>query len=265
MAGNRSRINSDFLSRVDEYLPTDAAVIAVDASEQSEPVASVDILSGNTFYLFSSDALLAASHAIEDLALDEANGTLLVVLQDFDNFTVERERYALLAATLDGVQVVGCGRKPRHCGRIQFITASQTALKDFWVVLYQGRHTQALVMSRQTHRTGTFEDRTFVGFYTFDARLIARVRQDIECLLQGESPCLREYDRLREIDRTVKEVRTVLQQEQLALESTLDKLQFGRLQPRVLASRIDSIVNRLQTIKTMLPENFAHAAASPKS
>lgn len=265
MAGSRSRINSDFLSRVDEYLPTDAAVIAVDASEQSEPVASVDLLNGNTFYLFSSDALLAASHAIEDLALDEANGMLLAVLQDFDHFTAERERYALLAATLDGVQVVGYGRKPRHCGRVQFIAASQSALKDFWVVMYQGRHTQALVMSRQTRRTRAFEDRTFVGFYTFDARLIARVRRDIECLLHGESPDLHEYDRLRQIDRTVKEVRMVLHQEQLALESSLDKLQFGRLQPRVLASRIDSIVNRLQTIKNMLPESIAHAASATKT
>ncbi len=265
MAGNRSRTNSDFLSRVDEYLPTDAAVIAVDASEQSEPVASVDLLNGNTFYLFSSDALLAASHAIEDLALDEANGTLLVVLQDFDNFDTDRERYALLAATIDGVAVVGCGRKPRHCGRVQFITAGQSALKDFWVVLYQGRQTQALVMSRQTHRTNAFEDRTFVGFYTFDARLIARVRQDIEGLLHGESPALREYDRLRQIDRTVKEVRAVLRREQLALDSTHNKIQFGRVQPRTLASRIDSIVNQLQTIKTMLPEDPTRAASPNKS
>jgi hypothetical protein len=250
---------------VDEYLPTDAAGIAVGASEQSEPVASVDLLNGNTFYLFSSDALLAASHAIEDLALDEANGSLLVVLQDFDNFNNDRERYALLAATIDGVEIVGCGRKPRHCGRVQFITADQNALKDFWVVLYQGRQTQALVMSRQTHRTNTFEDRTFVGFYTFDARLIARVRQDIECLLHGESPGLREYDRLREIDRTVKEVRLVLRQEQLALESTLNKLQFGRVQLRALASCIDSIVHRLQSIKNMLPEIQSRAASPNKT
>jgi len=263
VAGNRSQTNDDFLSRVDEYLPTDASAIAVDASEQSEPVAGMDLPNGNTFYLFSADALMAASHAVEDLALDEANGTLLVVLQDFDNFTAERECYALLAATIDDVEVVGCGRKPRRCGRVRFVTAGQTALKDFWVVLYQGRHTQALVMSRQTHRANAFEDRTFVGFYTFDARLIARVRQDIERLLRGESPGLRDYDRLRRIDRTVKEVHMVLHQEQLALESALDKLPFGRVQPRVLASRIDSIVHRLQTIKTMLPE-FKTPAASPR-
>lgn len=239
-------------------------MVAVDATEQAEPVARVDLLSGNTFYLFSADALMAASHAIEDLALDEANGTLLVVLQDFDNFTGDRERYALLGETIDGVEVVGCGRRPRHCGRVQFISAGESALKDFWVVLYQGRQTQALVMSRQTGRTNAFEDRTFVGFYTFDARLITRVRRDIECLLHGESPGLREYDRMWEIDRTVKEVRTVLCQEQVALESTLNKLQFGRVQPRALASHIDSIVHRLQTIKNMLPDIKIRAASPNK-
>jgi hypothetical protein len=264
VAGNRSRTNSEFLRRVDEYLPADAGVIAVDASEQPEPVASADLLNGNTFYLFSADALLAASHAIEDLALDEANGTLLVVLRNFDHFTAERERYALLAAAIDGVEVVGSGRKPRQCGRIRFIPASQGVLKDFWVVLYQGRHAQALVMSRPARRSNVFENRTFVGFYTFDCRLITRVRQDIERLLRGESLELREYDRMRRIDRTIKEVRAVLRQEQTVLQTTLEKLPFGRVQPRALASRIDSIVQRLQTIKTKLPEIEIRVASPNK-
>ncbi len=239
-------------------------MIAVDASEQAEPVSSVDLLNGNTFYLFSIDALLAASRAIEDLALDEANGNLLIVFQDFEYFTAERERYALLAATVDSLEVVGCGRKPRHCGRIRFISSNQSALKDFWVVLYQGVRAQALMMSRQVSCSEAFEDRTFVGFYTFDSRLIARVRRDIECLLRGESPELHEYDRMQKIDHLIKEVRAILYQEHTALQATLEKLQSGRVQPRALASRIDSIVERLQTIKTRLPEIENRAAPANK-
>src|SRR5437879_13501270 len=90
----------------------------------------------NHFYRFDAEAILAVSHAIEELALEEANGFLLATMQEFKNFEPHRERYWQLAATLEDARVIAKGRRlPRHV-HLKFIATDATTLAPFWTVLY---------------------------------------------------------------------------------------------------------------------------------
>lgn len=249
--------NLEFLRRVEDYLPADAEVRTVDHNGQPESPREVEALRGDTFYHLDCEAMLAASHAIEDLALEEGNGSFLATFRDFTTFSQARERYALLAATIDEVIIVAGGRKPRPCCRIQFIPAHDSVIRDFWTVLYQGRHTQAMLLTRQANSASLATERKYVGFYTFDARLVARVRRDIVDLLSGAVPNLREYDRMHAIDHTVKHTRAVFFRERQELETALLKLRMKRAgyQTRHFAHDLDRILDRLQRIKSCLSES----------
>ena len=215
-------------------------------------------LTGNTFYLMDAEAMLAASHAIEDLALDEANGRMLASFQDFAGFSSHRERYCQLAATVDEVIVAGTGKKPRPCKRLRFVSADGTALTSFWIVIYQGRRTQAMVLSRQTRETAGLDQRSFFGFYTFDPRLIERVRQDIDALLGGATSALIEYDRLHAIDQAARQIRAAFHCEQRVLETALHKMQFrrDRYKPEHFSAELNRSLQRLQRLTQHLPELF---------
>ncbi len=243
---------------MEDYLPVDAEVRTVDCYGQPENPRGVEALRGDTFYHLDYEAMLAASHAIEDLALEEGNGSFLATCRDFSTFSQERERYALLATTIDEVIIVAGGRKPRPCCRIQFIAAHDSVIRDFRTVLYQGRHTQAMLLTRLADSACLVKDRKYVGFYSFDARLVARVRQDIADLLQGAVPNLREYDRMHAIDHTVKHARAVFFREQQELEAALMKLRTKRsgYQTRHFAHDLDRILDRLQRIKSCLSESL---------
>jgi len=164
----------------------DASVWYTDEQGKPTSCAVAGGLEENHFYLFDAEALLAASHAIEELALEEANGTLLATMQGFKHFEPHRERYWQLAATLAEVRVLAHGKQPARHGHLKFIPAIPTVLRPFWAVLYQGNRRQALLVARQTNRANLFEEKRFEGCYTFNRELIARVRRDLEQLLAGE-------------------------------------------------------------------------------
>ena len=252
--------NKEFLKRVDEYLPGDSAVFDTDAQGNAGSFASFEDLTGNTFYLLDSETMLAVSHAIEELAMDEANGRLLASFQNFSAFASHREKYRSMADTIDDVVVVGSGRKPRPAGRIKFISADKSAMSAFWVVLYQGRRTHALLMSRQCNEAEEIEAKRFTGFYTFDERLIARVRHDIECLLGGVETELVVFDRLQAVDQAVKHVRSVFGNEQALLEVALHKLQANDTCESACGPFLrilEQSLQRLEELKTRLPEMLA--------
>jgi DICT domain-containing protein len=188
--------------------------------------AAVDTLEDFTFYGFDADAMVAFSHAIEDLALDEANGFLLASFQDAKRFEPQRERYWQLAATIDEVHVMAVGKKPRPQKGIKFFPVHQSALASFWVVLYQGRRAQAMVIGRQTNDAVEVEERRFAGFYSFDSQVISRTRQNLTDLLDGRSTEVEEYLRLRSVDQTAKLIGVVFRQEQRALEDALGRWQI---------------------------------------
>ncbi|NDE85893.1 MAG: hypothetical protein EB056_07745, partial [Verrucomicrobia bacterium] len=56
-------------------------------------------------HLFNHEAMLAVSHAIEDLAADIGEGELVSTFQHVNHFVPQRDRYLNLAKRLDAVRV----------------------------------------------------------------------------------------------------------------------------------------------------------------
>src|SRR5207249_11388916 len=86
----------------------------------------------NHFYLFDAEAILAASHAIEELALEQANGTLLATMQRFKQFEPHRERYWQVAPTLADVRLIAHGKQPPPHGHSKFTATNPHATPPFW-------------------------------------------------------------------------------------------------------------------------------------
>lgn len=248
--------NEDFLRHVRDYLPMDSSVWNTD--EKGNPC-SCAISSGmveNHFYRFDADAVLAASHAIEELALEEANGFLLATMQEFGHFEPHRERYWQLAATLEEARVIARGRRPPRHGHLKFMATSHRALKPLWTVLYQGHHRQAMVVCRQANGAKHFEQKQFDGFYTFSPTLIARVRRDVEDILAGRAARLREFERLEAIDRAAKRLGAEFAREHKNVEDALRKLQIAgeRYPARHFAADLEKSLSRLRVLTGKLPD-----------
>jgi hypothetical protein len=210
----------------------------------------------NHFYLFDAEAVLAASHAIEELALEEANGTLLATMQGFKHFEPHRERYWQLAATLADVRVIAHGKQPPRHGHLKFIATNHKALRPFWTVLYQGHRRQAMLVCCQTHTAKIFEEKRFEGCYTFNRELIARVRQDLEQILAGRASRLREFERLLAIDQASKKLAAEFMREQKAVDSALRKLQTAcdHYPPRHFEAVVQKSLSRLKQLTDRLPD-----------
>ena len=210
----------------------------------------------NHFYLFDAEAILAASHAIEELALEEANGTLLATMQRFKHFEPHRERYWQLAATLADVRVIAHGKQPPRHGHLKFIATNHKALGPFWTVLYQGHRRQAMLVCRQTNPAKTFEEKRFEGCYTFNRELIARARQDLEQILAGRAPRMREFERLLAIDQAAKKLAAEFTREHKAVDSALRKLRTagGHSPSRHFEAVVQQSLNRLKQLMDRLPD-----------
>ena len=247
--------NEVFLQHVRDYLPMDAAVWNTD--EKGKPCSCA--LSGgmleNHFYLFDAEAILAGSHAIEELALEAANGFLLATMQEFKNFEPHRERYWQLAATLEEARVIGKGKRPARHGHLKFIAINHKTLESFWTVLYQGHHCQAMLMCRQANGATVFEQKRFDGFYTFNPDLIHRVRRDIEEILSGRASQMREFERLLAIDRAAKRLGAEFAREHRVVEDALRRLQIAgdRYEARHFAADLERSLNRLKVLTDKLP------------
>jgi hypothetical protein len=233
----------------------DASVWNTDEHGRSCSSAVAGGMLENHFYLFDAEAILATSHAIEELALEEANGTLLATMQEFKHFEPHRERYWQLAATLDDVRVLAQGRLPSRYGHLKFIATNQKALGPFWTVLYQGGRRQAMLVARQTHPAKSFDARRFEGCYTFSRELIARVRHDLEQILAGRAARLEAFERLLAIDRAAKKLAAEFTREQKAVDSALRKLQTagGPYPPRQFEAAVQQSLNRLKQLTERLP------------
>ena len=255
MLKKKSLSNEVFLRHVRDYLPMDASVW--NTNEKGKP-SSCAIATGmleNHFYLFDAEAILAASHAIEELALEEANGFLLATMQEFKNFEPHRERYWQLAATLEEARVIARGKRPPRHGHLKFIAAKHRTLGPFWTVLYQGRHRQAMLVCQQANEAQVFEQKRFNGFYTFNPGLIVRVRRDIEEILADRASQMREFDRLHAIDRGAKQLGAEFAREHKAVADALRKLQVSgdRYQARDFAADLGKSLRRLKLLSNKLP------------
>jgi hypothetical protein len=248
--------NEHFLQHVRDYLPMDASVWNTDEHGKPCSRAIAGDLLENHFYHFDADAILAVCHAIEEMGLEEANGTLLAAMQGFNHFEPHRERYWQLAATLAHVRVLARGKQPPRHGHLKFVATNRKAIEPFWAVLYEGQRRQAMLVGRQTNRASAFEHKRFEGCYTFNRELIARVRQDLEQILAGRTECMREFERLLAIDRAAKKLKAEFAREHQAVESALRKLQTAgdHYPPRQFEAVARQSLNRLRRLTDRLPE-----------
>ena len=126
-------------------------------------------------HLFNHEAMLAVSHAIEDVALDTAEGELISTFQNFDNFTPQRERYSALASNLDTVRVWAEGNPPTHSRQIDFVPIFHPTIARYWVVLFDSPDIHAILFCKQSNQSTEFNQKIFSGFYSFNPFLVRGV------------------------------------------------------------------------------------------
>jgi hypothetical protein len=265
MASRKGVAEPQFLSCVRQYLSSFAVVREIDGEGQPARHVPHGRLQENTFYLLDAEAVCAPGHAIEDLAMEEANGHLLAVFHQFHASASHRERYGHLAATIDQVDLIDSASPLPQLPHLKLIRDRKQACKSFVGVLYEGRRHQALFLAEQANRARRFEDRQFEGFFTFSPRLVASVKRDLLELAAGRLPVLREFFRLRAVDRLNKQLTLDFARERVAIESAVQRLlrESHRYQPVHFAEDLEKGLSRLRRWKTRLPELLAMVGRSP--
>jgi len=172
----------------------------------------VTIPDSDLHHVMDSSAMLAISHAIEDLAVEEGQGEFIATFQDFDNFRPYRSRYMRLAEELDAVRVWGCGKVPQKCGKVDFIQADEAKLLKYWLVLFDSEHARAVLLCKQVNKAAKFEDKKFIGFYSFNPYLVQSIRWRFNLLSCGLSRVISHWEKsfpfpdfkMRDLDRLIR-------------------------------------------------------------
>lgn len=247
--------NSEFLDRAREYLVLGNAIYETDEQGNSSIPVLLEEIEENTFYLFDADALLALSQTIEDLALEEGSGSLMTSIQDGDHFAQHRDRYWQLATTLDDVQLISSKKLPRT-GALKTCHDAKGLVKKYWMVLYEGTRFRALLLCEQVNDAETFEEKQFVGFYTFNSRIIAQARQDMGEALGGRCPDLKDFAQRQKIDRATKKLRVEFAKETQAMDVAIKRFRGHerKYQAKHFLDDLNKTLERLNRLQTHLPE-----------
>lgn len=256
---NKGLSNQDFLGRVREYLPSQTGICETDSAGNCLREILLDQIEENTFYSFNSNALLAFSHTIEDFALEDGVGTLLAAMQTPEQFESVRERYWQLAATLDQVEIITSGKLSRCHGRLKCCNDAKGLAQKFWMILFEGKQNQAMLLCEQTNAVQNFDDKQFIGFYTVNSRLISQAREDMADALGGRCPELRQFAHAHKIDRAAKHLKVEFDREKEALEIAAQKLRSHgeAYQSHHFLADLDKTLERLTRLQSHLPEMIA--------
>jgi hypothetical protein len=173
----------------------------------------VTIPDSDLHHVMDSDAMLAISHAIEDIAGEERQGELIATFQSFENFLPYKARYMGLADDLDAVRVWGCGKPPQKCGKVDFIVADDPKLLRYWLVLFDSEHARAVLLCKQVNKAEKFEDKKFLGFYSFNPYLVQSIRWRFNLLSCGLSRVIAHWERsfpfpdlkMRDLDKMIRQ------------------------------------------------------------
>jgi hypothetical protein len=244
-----------FLRRVLEHLSGNAKAWHLDSGGRLGSVFFPIRLPPDMFYGLNADAMLAMTHAIEEFAMEDARGRLMVSFQDFRHFGDHGERYEQLSATLDEVTVLGVGRKPCALNRVRFQGVDGTALRHYWIVVYRGRRHQAVLAGRQVNKTGFIPHKRFVGFYSFVPSIIERLWANVETVADGRAKTLHEFDRWHSLDLAVRRLEEGFQREKTELVNVLKTMRCGRAQqdPGNFPDSLDASLQRLSRMKEQMP------------
>ena len=261
MATKNKLSTQAFLAGVRDYLPIDASVREIDSQGQPGRPVRFGQFNENTFYQFDADTLCALGHAIEDLALEEADGDIFASFQFLKNIEPHRERYEQLAATIETVTVVGGGPRPRPIRGLRFLPDRRGAVRDYWIVLYEGRREQALVAGRQMAPERLFEDRKFLGLFTFNPQVIARFRQDLLEAAAGRGKSLGEFERLCALDQAAKQIQDEFVRGRASVEQAMQRLlrAGGAGHDAHFADELEKGLAGLLQWRTRLPEMLQRA------
>lgn len=239
----------------------DAEVWDTVAEEERRPVVPGEIQE-NTFYVFDDEALMAYSHAVEDIAFEEANGTMLTCCQDFKNFPPDLvERYSQLAATIDRVEVVGGGRAPRARGGLKFGSLARSALKEFRVSLFESRGANILFIAQEMASSRDGAGKKYIGFYSMSPEVVERLSKDILGARHGKNSGLSEFNRLQVIDRAAKQINIEFSREKDLVGAAIGKLQTNcqRYNVHNFTRDLQKSLDHLDQWKIRLPQMLEEA------
>jgi hypothetical protein len=190
--------------------------VAVHHGRSSDKVRLGDLVTipdSDLHHVMDSDAMMAISHAIEDIAAEEGQGELISTFQDFENFKPYKSRYMRLAEELDAVRVWGCGKVPQKCGKVDFIQADEAKLLKYWLVLFDSEHARAVLLCKQVNKATKFEDKKFIGFYSFNPYLVQSIRWRFNLMSCGLSRVISHWEKsfpfpdfkMRDLDRLIRQ------------------------------------------------------------
>jgi hypothetical protein len=146
-------------------------------------------------HVFNNEAMLAISHAIEDLAAEVREGELISTFQKIDNFLHQKKRYVGLSKDLDAVRVWAAGSPPPRSGNIDFVPIFRSDLEKYWVVLFSSPGSHAVLVCRQVNQATEFARKVFVGFYSFNPFLVESIRRHFNLMSCGLDGVIGEWER----------------------------------------------------------------------
>jgi len=172
----------------------------------------VTIPDSDLHHVMDAGAMMAISHAIVDIAVEERHGELIATFQDFKNFLPYRKRYMGLAEDLDAVRVWGSGKVPQKCGKVDFIQADDQRLLRYWLILFDSDNAHSVLLCKQVNRAVKFEKKKFIGFYSFNPYLVQSIRWRFNLLSCGLSGVISHWEKsfpfpdlnMRDIERLIR-------------------------------------------------------------
>jgi hypothetical protein len=212
-----------FLAGVRAYLLTDAHVRHRTAEGHPGGEALPASLLEDRFYYFDEDACQAFFHAIEDMAMEEARGTLVALVPSFKEFSAHRERYEQIGVTIDRVAVAGSGRLPRPIHRVHLTEASRTMADNYRMISLHAGKLEVIFIARSAGG-GSHQ---FVGFFSFNPRLTQRMRAALTNGLSAGNGELPEFERLLGVDQAAKQIEVDLNRQREAMDRAMLELREG--------------------------------------
>ena len=186
-----------FRSRLRPYLKTKKtrSIPASPKARTQNPSEIVVVPVADVTHLVNHDAMLAASHAIEDLARDTGCGELIATFQRMENFSPQRDRYLEIAGEIDAVRVWAEGEPPARTSSIDFIPIFHPLLARYWVVLFESADIHAVLFCKQANDSREFSRKIFSGFYSFNPFLVRCIRRRFSLLAAGVDGVVAHFER----------------------------------------------------------------------
>lgn len=186
-----------FRTRLRPYLKVkNARTMPASRKARSESLSEIVVLpASDVTHLFNHEAMLAASHAIEDLARDTGCGELIATFQRIENFTAQRDRYLEIADEIDAVRVWAEGEPPGRTADIDFVPIFHPLLTRYWVVLFESPDVHAVLFCKQANDSQEFARKVFSGFYSFNPFLVRCIRRRFSLLAAGVDGVVDHFER----------------------------------------------------------------------